>query len=148
METYNLYAKKEGHLPLPFCLVFVHALIPLDLLGLFDCLLVQVVVDGQHGGRRFTLCAPVLLDELHHLRMERSLVTVFLGGEVVKHLRKAWVFSLVFCCQFGIMPGIVNLLVDEVSDLLNNFYIIPPSKAPESFRCLQGQMQSAQRWAA
>lgn len=49
-----------------------------------------------------------------------------LSREIVEHLCKGGKFSLDLYGEFGVPFGIMNFLVDEVSDLLNNFYTIPP----------------------
>lgn len=101
-------------------------MVPPNIGHFLNGLFVQVVIDSQHSCRRIALCTPVLLDELYHLRMEGSLVAIFLHRQVIEHLRKAGKFILILRCEFGILARVVNFFVDEVSNLLNYFYIIPP----------------------
>ena len=128
--------------------VLVNFLVPFDVGQLLNCLFMQVIIDSQHTGRGLTFGAAMLFNQFHDLSMERRLVVFFLGGEGVEHLRKTGKFSLILCGEFGIMPCVVNFFVDEVGDLLNDFYIIPPLTAPGFCRYPLGRMQSAQIWAA
>lgn len=47
---------------------------------LINCLFMKVIVDGQHLHGRLAFGSAVLLDDLNHFRMERSLVAILLSG--------------------------------------------------------------------
>lgn len=100
----------------------------------------QVVIDCQHVGRGVALGTAVLLDQLHDLSVERCLVVFLLSGKRIEYLRKGGILRLDFYGKFCILAGIVNFFMNEVGDLLDNFYVIPPLTAPEFCRCLPGRM--------
>lgn len=131
-----------------FSCVLVNFLVPPDVGQFLDCLFVQVIIDSQHTGRGFPFGAAILFDQFHNLSVERRLVVLLLGGEGVEHLRQGRIFRLYLCGKLGVLASVMNFFVDEVGDLLNDFYIIPPLTAPEFCRYPLGRMQSARIWAA
>ncbi len=58
-------------MPLPF-LELIDFLIPLDLFALLDTSAVQIIIDGHHHGRRFTVFTAVLVDQLYDLVIRKT----------------------------------------------------------------------------
>ena len=76
---------------------------------LVDALLMKIVIDSHHCGRRFTMGAPVLFNDFYHLIMNRSLMPILLGRNIEQHLCKSWMLRFQFSCPFGILLYIVDL---------------------------------------
>ena len=97
-----------------FLCVFKCVLVSFGLCGLFDVLLMQIVIHGHHGGRGSAALFAVLLYDFHNFVVQHCVVSFLLGGQVIENLRKAGPFRFDFNGEFGIVLLIVNFRVDQL----------------------------------
>ena len=109
-----------------FLCIFKCVLVSFGLCGLLDVLLMQIVINGHHGGRGSAFFFAVLLDDFHDFIVERCVVGFLLCGQAVENLREVWPFRFDLNGEFGIVLLIVNFRVDQLCQFCNNLRKITP----------------------
>ena len=88
---------------------FIDILVHPRLRQLVDVLLMLMLIQSLHSRRRITMGAPVFLDQFHYLVVECCLMSIFLCGDGVQHLRQVRMGLLEITSPSGVFADIRNL---------------------------------------